>query len=51
MVRYYCTNCNFKYSPKIPRSSPPDRCHNCGGNGTVKFEPTAEDILNSSNYQ
>ena len=45
MVRFFCRHCNFKYTPKSNKTEPPQRCHNCGGKGTVELEPTAEDIL------
>lgn len=49
MVTYMCRNCNFKYSPKVPRMEPPKRCHNCGGMGTVEREPDADQIIKESN--
>lgn len=48
MVTYFCRRCSFKYTPKIPRTSPPARCQNCGGAGSVEREPDAEEIIRMS---
>lgn len=48
MATFICRRCNFKYTPRIPRASPPLVCHNCGGKETVEKAPDAEQILRES---
>ena len=48
MVTFFCRRCNFKYTPRVPRVTPPLMCHNCGGKGTVGKEPDAEQIIQDS---
>ncbi len=50
MVRFLCRSCRFKFSPRVPRTDPPKRCGNCGGEGTIEKEPDAEQILRESNF-
>lgn len=45
MVRFLCTHCKFKYSPKIQINQVPKICGNCGHTGTLEKEPDAADIL------
>ncbi len=48
MATYACRRCNFKYTPRIPRASPPPICHNCGTKGSIEKEPDAEQIIRDS---
>lgn len=48
MVTFFCKSCRFKYTPRISRAAPPQRCHNCGGLNTIEKEPDAEQILRES---
>ena len=48
MATFFCRSCGFKYTPRIPRTTAPARCNNCGGAGTVEEEPDAEKIIRDS---
>lgn len=45
---FFCTKCRFKWKPRAERKSLPEICGNCGGKGTVRIEPDAEQILRES---
>lgn len=50
MATFFCKNCSFKYTPKRVINTPPRTCTNCGAIGSLQKEPSAEDILNESDY-
>jgi len=51
MVKFICSNCGFRYSPKTGRTDVPHICGNCGRYGTVSVEPDANELLDSVDRQ
>ncbi len=48
MVRLFCRNCKFKYTPRTTKAELPSRCGNCGSVGSIQVEPDADQILRES---
>ncbi len=47
-VTLFCNHCRFKWRPRTSSSKIPERCGNCGTEGSVRIEPDAEQILRES---
>lgn len=47
MVRFVCTKCKYKFTPKSPRRSdnPPARCPYCAREGSLVREKSAEELV------
>lgn len=48
MVRFFCTKCRYRFSPKNPKVlTPPKLCPYCGKDGSVITEQSVDSMIRS----